>query len=113
MDSSIYQNTELVSNLLNTFTLLSWTKIWSMDGKMCLYLLTHHLPHMDFPAINALNLVANACDITVSAETVVTRFSQQFSGLEQLQGEYNIKLNCDATSFGLSTPRWISLPQMD
>ena len=51
--------------------------------------------------------------MTISKETVLTRFPQLFSGLGQLQGEYDIKLNSNATPFALSTPRRIPLPLMD
>ena len=72
-----------------------------------------HVPLVGFPAINALNLVAKVCDMTISKETVLIRFPQLFSGLGQLQGEYDIKLNSDAIPFDLSTPRRIPLPLMD
>ena len=72
-----------------------------------------HVPLVGFPAINALNLVAKVCDMTISKETVLTRFPRLFSGLGRLQGEYDIKLNNDATPFALSTTRWIPLPMMD
>ena len=38
LDSSIYQNPELASNLLNTLALLNWARICSTVGKMCLSL---------------------------------------------------------------------------
>ena len=50
--------------------------------------------------------------MTISEETFMMRFPQLFSGL-RLQGEYDIKLNSDATLFALSTPRRIPLPLMD
>ena len=71
------------------------------------------VPLVGFPAINALNLVAKVCDMTISKGTILTIFPQLFSGLGRLQGEYYIKLNSDATPFALSTPRWIPLPLMD
>ena len=40
-----------------------------------------HVPLVTFPAINALNLVKKVCDMTISKETVLTRFPQLFSGL--------------------------------
>ena len=40
-----------------------------------------HVPLVGFPGINALNLVAKVCDMTISKETVLTRFPQLFSGL--------------------------------
>ena len=64
-----------------------------------------HQPLVGFPVINVLNLVAKVCDITISKETVLTRFPQLLSGLGQLQGEYDIKVNSDTTRFALSTPR--------
>ena len=72
-----------------------------------------HVPMVGFPANNALNLLAKVCDMTISKEIVLTRFPQLFSGLGRLQGEYDIKLNGDATPFDLSTPRRIPLPLMD
>ena len=41
LDSSICQNPELASNLLNTLALLNWVRVWSTDDKICLSLLTH------------------------------------------------------------------------
>ena len=73
----------------------------------------HHVALVGFPASNALNLVAKVCDMTISKETVWTRFPQLFSGLGRLQGEYDIKLNSDVTPFALSIPRRIPLPLMD
>ena len=40
LDSSICQNPELVSNLLNTLALLNWARVCSTDDKMCLCLRT-------------------------------------------------------------------------
>ena len=33
-----------------------------------------HVPLVGFPVINALNLVAKVCDMTISKQTVLTRF---------------------------------------
>ena len=41
-----------------------------------------HIPLVGFPAINAVNLVEKVCDMTVSKQTVLTRFPQLFSGLK-------------------------------
>ena len=72
-----------------------------------------HVQLVGFPAINALSLVAKVCDMTISKETVLTRFPQLFSGLGRLYGEYDIKLNSSATPFALLTRRRIPLPLMD
>ena len=72
-----------------------------------------HIPLVGFPCINVLNLVAKVCDMTISEETVMTKFPQLFSGLGQLQDEQEIKLNNDATQFALLTPRQIPLQLMD
>ena len=63
--------------------------------------------------MHSLNLVAKVCDMIISKETILTRFIQLFSGIGRRQGEYDIKLNSDATPFALLTPRQIPLPLMD
>ena len=71
-----------------------------------------HKPLVGLPAIKALNLVARVSTINLNKEVILSQFSQLFSGLGRLQGEYEITLNSDATPFALSTPRRIPLPLM-
>ena len=53
-----------------------------------------------------------ASDIRLDKDGVISRFSQLFTGLGKLQGEYDIQLSDSATPFALTTPRHIPLPLM-
>ena len=72
-----------------------------------------HKPLIGLPAIKALNLVAKVYTVYWTKEAVISQFSQLFTGLGRLQGEYEIQLNSDASPFALLTPRRIPLPLME
>ena len=49
-----------------------------------------HKPLIGLPAIKALNLVAKVYTVYWTKEAVISQFSQLFTGLGRLQGEYEI-----------------------
>ena len=68
------------------------------------------MPLVGRPAISKLNLVARVILIQADREAVAEQFPELFKGLGQMTGEYQIKLQPNATPFALTTPRRIAIP---
>ena len=63
-----------------------------------------HMPLLGLLAITSLNLVTKICEIQLDKDTVVSKFTELFTGLGKLQGEYDIKLSDNAVPYPLTTP---------
>ena len=62
------------------------------------------------PAIEHLNLISRIDAVNEQELNPFTQFPKLFTGLGELQGDYNIQLEPGAKPFALSTPRRVAVP---
>ena len=62
------------------------------------------------PAIEHLNLISRIDAVNEQELNPFTQFPKLFTGLGELQGDYNIQLEPGAKPFAISTPRRVAVP---
>ena len=67
---------------------------------------------LGLPTILALNILSRVDDLSTTS-TIPAQFPDLFQGLGTLKTEYEIKLQCEAKPYALSTTRRISIPLRD
>jgi predicted aspartyl protease len=81
-------------------------------SQQTIYVVDHMpVPLLGKPAIKALGIVAMVGGVDTSfRDKVIQRYPKLFTGLGELEEEYNIELEQDAQPYAISSPRRIALP---
>ncbi len=83
-------------------------------SRQCVYVVDNIVyPLLGKPAIKALSVVS-ICDVDAVSfrDRIMQRFPRLFSGLGELEGEYDIQIQADAQPRAISSPRRVAHPLM-